>query len=490
MRDCLIAIGCLLWISTSWVQAQPTESTSSWVYPYLCELRLRSSSQRFFVGTGPYERQAIASYVESLEPHDERGQWLKHILMKELRYRDRDTTDDYVISDLTLGSSIETRASTCLSAALRFALYSGRDLSLWTVFRTSVNGAQLHKIDTRPWKEHARASFDAGGLSFRHGRLSIFVGRDELSWGMDRTRGLLLSGSAPAFDMVKLTFKTRRFLYTAFSSRLRRGEEDCWEGSMRRYVAGHRLEAALLPSLNLGVAEAVIYGGENRSFEPAYLNPITILYAEQWNLRQDDNVLISADFTWKVSSWLEARGEVMIDDFQYDFESEANKYAFGLAVSGLNPVDHYQSLVGLSYFQVRPHTYNHKLDYNRFSQEGSILGYPEGPDCDRLSLWLTRPLLADLHFAFDLTYGRKGEGTTADSEEDSPRGFLSGVVEKRTQIRCHLIWHPSNLHLDAGVEWYTTTNADNIEGTSDSGFRMGISATANFNDILSEVWTR
>ncbi len=485
MRCCVIVIVVMV-ASVGVANAFPTEPSTSWIYPYFEELRLRSGSERFFSGTGPYRRDEMAAYIERIKARGARSYWLKQALMRELRYAvAADSSEDGVIADLLLGSYIQSEKPLAASATMRLTLSSGESLALWSLFRASLNGEAIHKIQTRPWKDNARASIDAGGLSFGHGRLSVFIGRDELSWGIDRRRGLLFSGSAPAFDMIRIRFKATRFLYTMFGSRIRKGRGETWDESIERYVSGHRLEIAPSPWLNFGISEAVLYGGKNRSFEPAYLNPLTILYAEQWNLNEDDNVLISADVAYIVGGRFETRAEIMIDDFQYDFESEPGKYAFGIGITAVNPLSRDGSLLGFSYFQVRPCTYGHKVDYNRFIQEAAMLGYPDGPDTDRFNLWCSFAMASDFLWSLDFSLRRKGMGVLTEAEQGCQTGFLEGVVERQTRLAARLDWHPSDLlKLQADFEWHKTTNLTNIEGKSNSGIEVNLSLTSNINNFL------
>lgn len=462
--------------------AHPTEPTTSWVYPYLYELRLRNPQDRFFANTGPYQRDDLAHYVFNLKASGERSRWLRSMLIRELAPSLQvDSTDVTVVTDLLITSCLESKEVTRASGALRLAIYSGNELSLWSLFRTSLNWGDLHKVEARAWKRNATASLDAGGLSYQHGRLSIFVGRDCLSWGIDRRRGLLFSGSAHAFDMVKMTFRTERFLYTTFASRLRRGWSEPWDRDIRRYVAGHRLEFAARPGLNLGVAEAVIYGGRDRAFELAYQNPLAILYAEQWNLREDDNILVSGDFALNLQARLEARAEIVIDDFQYDFKSEPHKIGFGIELLSLNPIAPEASLIGASYFQIKPNTYGHRIDYNRFTQEMLPIGYPDGPDCDRFNVWLSVSWQKDVLVTFDFLLRRKGEGRISDSEETNRHSdFLQGIVENDRRLGVSIVWHPSPLVLaQAKIEWHQISNLDNIEGSKQSGVEASLCLSSN-----------
>jgi hypothetical protein len=252
---------------------------------------------------------------------------------------------------------------------------------------------------------------------------------------------------------------------------------------MRRYVSAHRLDIKAGRMLTFSVTEAVIYGGYMRDFEPVYLNPAGLLYAEQWNSHTDDNILIAGDFSLLVPGRVEIRGELMVDDFQYDFGNEPHKFAAGLDIAGVNPLRPARSMVGGSYYHVRGGTYNHHIVWNRFLHEGHIMGYPAGPDGDRLALWTSMALPDPVYWRMEYSYRRQGEGSVTDVQlPESPRaGFPSGIVETEHRLGLGLSWRPAFAWMLSGSVVYSSRdNLDNTEGQSESGFDFGLGLTFNY----------
>jgi hypothetical protein len=379
--------------------------------------------------------------------------------------------------DLRLRAIQQTDSKSRWEGLLRLSAYSGRNLCVWTTLRATLNAPDLHKTEVRMWQTRGAASFDHGGITYRRGRFSLFLGRDELSWGAERQAGLLFSGSAPSYDMVKLGFKTRRLFFTAFHSRLRRGRQEEWDEAIRRFVSGHRLDVLLNPRLSFSVSEAVVYGGENRSFDLGYLNPLTVFYAEQWNSETNDNVLIAGDLAMLFPGIAEVRAEVMIDDFQYDFETEPHEFAAGLSVRALNPLHPRASMIGASYFHVRGQTYGHLAAWNRFMHEGEVMGYPGGPDGDMLRIWGTLALPDEVLWTLQYTFGRQGEGRASDPQ--APSGskvrFPSGVVVSRHALGIEVAWrYAYETLLRARLEWYREDNADHRSGETRDGIELSV----------------
>jgi hypothetical protein len=483
---CLIVlVGCVLGLAAAG-RTNPTEPAASWVYPYLYELRLRHAGAPLFVSTGPYERREIARWLDQnpgiASNGDRRSKYLYRMLAREFEAEIRSTQEQHHTwtGNAVLRSVLETEGSYRQEAWVRFALHPGPGLCVWTVLRSTVNGPEYHKIETVPWGERARASFDQGGISVGWKSLSAFLGRDELSWGASREEGLLFSGSAPSLDMLKLNLKGRSLNFTSLHAQLRAHGEEEWDLAVRRFIAGHRLEVLLGKRLSLAVSEAVIYGGEGRTFEPAYLNPFTILYAEQWNSIWNDNILIAGDLSLLFPGKAEIRAEIMIDDFQYDFETEPHEVAAAVTVMAANPFYPDASTLGGSYSHVTNRTYNHVIAINRFVHEGRVIGYPGGPDGDKIKLWCAASYPDPLLWSLDYTFRRDGEADATDSlaTTGSKTKFPSGTVWSRHCLGLDVTWRPDYCWSVGGrVEWWEDENCEHIEGISRSSVRLILSGT-------------
>jgi hypothetical protein len=382
--------------------------------------------------------------------------------------------------DLRLAGTHATDSKSGMEGLFRFTAYSGRDLCVWTALRSTLNAPDLHKTEVRMWRTRGAASFDHGGVAYRRGRFSLFLGRDEMSWGAKRQAGLLFSGSAPSYDMVKLGFRTGRLNFTSFHSRLRPGRDEDWERTVKRFVSGHRLEVLVTPWLACSVSEAVIYGGDGRAFELGYLNPLSLFYAEQWNSDTNDNVLIAGDLAVLLPGAAEIRAEVMIDDFQYDFETEPHEFAACAGVRAVNPFYPRASMIGGSYVHVRRQTYGHFITWNRFLHEGKVMGYPGGPDGDMLRFWATLALPDEVQWMLDYAFERQGEGRASDPQERTgiKVSFPSGVVERRHALGVEIAWRPAYEALIwARSEWYSETNTDHVDGATRDGVDFKLATT-------------
>jgi len=498
MRGCIVCLICafaLPLIAPGDGFAIPTEPSASWVYDYIDELRLSADSLSFFVTTLPYERCELGRVVSRAALVEGTGEarmgYLLDLVNRELGSeaawkRDR---KNLFVGEFMSGLKARSNANVGMDNLFRLSFYFHERVALWTYLLLTVTDPTAHRMETKPWGDYFRASFDHGGLGYKGGRFSLFLGRDELAWGIQRPKGLLFSGVAPTMDMLKFTYIEEKVLFTSVHSRLRRGEDDPWDETINRYVSAHRLDLKLWPRLTFSLSEVVLYGGEYRGFDPVYLNPISVFYGEQWNSGSEDNVLFAGDFALLFPRAAQIRFEVVIDDFQYDF-ARPHEMGFGLDFRAKNPLLDLYSLVGCSYFHIRNGTYGHKIEYDRYTHENKIIGYPYGPDGDFLEFWFSFSLPTEALWTVRFSQRRQGEGRVSDPQDAPPEDvkFPSGIVEKTLQAGLDVSWRPSyNWLIKGGLEWYGTSNEDNIEGVDENGVRVALAVAFNFKrDYIRE----
>ena len=498
MRNRIICITCgvmLLLAIAVGACAMPTEPSAGWVYDYIDELRLSADSLSLFGASLPYERNELGNAVERCritEGSDgERAKYLLNLVKSELAAESAWKRDGMNLFTGEFTSGIEARTGEKIGSdnLLRFSFYFMERVALWTYLRLTVTDPGAHRTETEPWGDYFRASFDHGGLGYKGGRFSLFLGRDEVAWGLDRDRGLLMSGAAPTMDMFRFTYLEEKVLFTSVHSRLRRCADDQWDAAVRRYVSAHRLDLKLWPRLTFGLSEVVLYGGEYRDFEPVYVNPIGVFYAEQWNSGTEDNVLFAGDLTLLFPRAAELRMEVVIDDFQYDFGSP-HEMGFGFDLEARNPLLDLYSLLGCSYFHIRNGTYGHRVEYNRYTHENKIIGYPYGPDGDFLEFRFSFSLPTEALWTVRFSQRRQGEGRVSDAQDEPPEdaGFPSGAVEKTLRAGFEVSWRPSYAWLiEGGVEWYSVSNMDNIDGADRDEMRFALGVGFNYKrDYIRE----
>jgi len=226
--------------------------------------------------------------------------------------------------------------------------------------------------------------------------------------------------------------------------------------------------------LDFGLSEVVVYGGEGRGPELCYLNPLTIYYGEQFNKWRDDNILLGADFSWYLP-WGRVYGELLVDDFQYDFRSEPHELGIN---GGLDLVTPWGFRFNLEYTRVNNWVYGQNKPRNRYTYEGRVIGWEMGPDADQFSSEIFYPMGRSLWTKFLLRLSRKGEGKVDDPRDTDvpwPKSFPSGVVEKSLLVGVELRYLPRPfLQVKFKLEAEKKRNRGNVKGRDSTSQRIGL----------------
>ena len=335
----------------------------------------------------------------------------------------------------------------------------------------------------------AYAAFSVGGL------VEVQLGKDQAVWGPAPLDNLGLSGNAPGFHMVRLRSRLGALELVSLHGALRpcpdrpdspvcadtRDESRSYvvNGMSRRldrdrWIAAHRLEAAVTRSLDIGFQEVVVYG--DRGPEAAYLNPITPYWAAQSYLGDKDNVMVAVDLDWRARPGLRLWAVYLIDDlkklgiFSDDF---ANKFSLQAGLAWADPMGLSDLDLKARYVRIEPWIYTHRFPVNTFRHFDSPLGHSLGPNSDRWWLRLDRRWSADWETVAWVEGRRHGAneflangevrnvggnlhfGWRPGDERDTKR-FLDGRLGRwtalgaSTQLRIRPRVH---LHLGAELEW-------------------------------------
>ena len=233
-----------------------------------------------------------------------------------------------------------------------------------------------------------------------------------------------------------------------------------------KFLSGHRLEINNLWKLTLGINEFVLYS--NR-IEPGYLNPLLILYGEQFNRGDRDNVMWSFDLSlhllWKNYLYL----EYLIDDYQYESTPPApNKTGLIFGLHSTEPFNLPRLDLSFEYTKISKWVYTHKYPQNTYTNYSICLGNPLGPDADRIDITLKEYIKWNIITQFHFSYKRKGEGKIYESWEtgmDPYPPFPSGIVESTILFETSVFLKPfPSSEFIPGWRTYKTTNLHNIDG--------------------------
>ncbi len=320
-------------------------------------------------------------------------------------------------------------------------------LCLFESFEVDTDGGRDADFEGRRWRDALTARVDRAGIALTAGPAAILAGRSASRWGASDRGGLILSPESPPLDLVRLRFDFGPVRLSSIASALDEIPGDPATASpQKRRFSAHRLDVRIPPTLNVGLSETVVYGGPNRGFEAGYLVPFFSYYAEAWNGSEDDNVLWGIDAVWSARPGALIRGELLIDDFQYDLKTEPHQVGWTVGGDWAPPRGPKRALLSIEYTRIETFVYGHFLARNRYLHDGVVLGDPLGPDSDRLGGSASWDVADRATFSLSLARERRG-AQRADSPQETaanPRGlsFPSPPVRRAAQAALSASWRP------------------------------------------------
>ncbi len=323
--------------------------------------------------------------------------------------------------------------------------------------------------------EHGRHLYvDWGYATGVTGPLSASLGRIPIRWGPGRFSQLLISGKAPAMDMLHISLDLGSSVrFTGFTSTI--------DSDSSTWLSAHRLDIKALDNLRIGLSESVLYSADG--IDLAYANLIIPWYPVQWNEREDDNAFLCFDATWQPFSGLALYSEFLIDDIQYENVNEVpNKLGWTFGADGF----HRASGLGavLEYTAVQRYVYSQRKEANYYLHDGRIIGCQLGPDADMATASLSWCGMPGITAELTGSYLRNGEADVYEGWPDSVSTggpFPSGVVEETTSLSLDLAWYRGSLlEIRAGGYLSSTENAGHQTGESTDDRGVYLQATANF----------
>ena len=328
------------------------------------------------------------------------------------------------------------------------------------------------------------------GLQFGHGK--NFIGNGY--------RSLLLSDFSHNYLYLKLNWRVWRFHYqnifaelNSISAKANPGESNL----PKKYLAAHYLSFNLLPTMTLGIFEAVVFDRANGQFELQYLNPVILYRSVEHLLDSEDNILAGIDFKWNILKKGRIYSQLVLDEYKFGELTGGNGWwanKFGIQ-AGLQLVDLFnipQLDVRVEYNTVRPYTYTYRdaksASYSHYNQ---ALAHPLGANFKESLATLRYQPFKRLFFearAIRASYGEDPDGenwgnnillSNDTREMDFGNETGQGISTTTTLLGLDVsyeIWH--NLFLDLHFLYRQKDSDLNERSDKDSffggGFRMNV----------------
>ena len=351
---------------------------------------------------------------------------------------------------------------------------------------------EAHNFESRPfdgktagqrlerWRGEYTMDFKRSYLQVNGAHLNLLVGRDWLFWGASPHKTVGISDNSPAFDQVRLTGTLGKHLKaTAFTTQL----DSKWydDGKKRylakRYMSGHRLDYQYNDRVEIGVAEWILYGGDAQTLEWKYANPFTFYYALQYNAKADDNVMFAVDAAIRPIDGVRLYGEWVIDDIQYESDSnDPHAVAWLLGLTWYpQRLDRHLGIHS-EYARVNRWAYTHLDPDNQYTHFGYAIGHPISTDSDTVRLSASYQFTVSTAAEIRAVLTRHGEGSIADrfyGEDYESLPFPTGVVARTTEIGGRFSYRPLDAwNLFLSYAWQHTQNSEHRKGETSQKHKL------------------
>jgi len=186
-----------------------------------------------------------------------------------------------------------------------------------------------------------------------------------------------------------------------------------YEGQRQsKFVTSHHLSWDLLPWLNLGIFEAVVFQPKdtllNRGYDVEYLNPFVFYRPQEYSMGSSDNVIIGLSLKASLKNTT-VYSQVVLDEFLLsELRARsgwwANKFGLQLGIKGkISDNLNYRVEGNL----VRPYTFSHLTPLQVYGHKGAALAHPYGSNFAEVLSELNwrKKMNAKLRFKFFASFG-------------------------------------------------------------------------------------
>lgn len=260
---------------------------------------------------------------------------------------------------------------------------------------------------TIPGEEAVKQFGDQNGINYFKTRgyltvkaaswLRIKMGKDRAHWG-NGWQSLMLSDHSADALLLSLHARFWKLEYMSHMAQFVDyfpGKPDVAGDFPRKYGAFHTLLYRPVPTVAVGVFEALMYGQNQpygrRGFELQYLNPVIFYRSAEQLIGSPDNAMIGANFKVNFLDAFQVYGQGAIDDFNFGNRVNGPGY-WGNQWAVQGGIKYYNAFsvptldLQLEYNRVRPYMYQHYSVVTNFSNYGSSIGHAAGANLEDMHL--------------------------------------------------------------------------------------------------------
>ncbi len=281
----------------------------------------------------------------------------------------------------------------------------------WVDSLAAVPGANFYKT----FKQTGVDYFDArGSFTFNAAKYINFqIGYDRNFIG-NGYRSLMLSEFAGNQLFVKLNTRIWKFNYQNLFMELHTTGKSNSSNDLvpKKYAAMHHLSMNVLPWLNVGLFEGVVFGRKDK-FEFGYMNPIIFYRTVEGNLGSSDNALVGADFKANLLKRVQVYGQLILDEFNFaelrkDRSWWGNKTGTQLGLKYIDVANVNNLDLQVEWNSVRPFTYSHFDSVSSYTHYNQPLAHPLGANFSEVIAMLRYQPTGKLNLMGRLIYWKQG----------------------------------------------------------------------------------
>ena len=282
----------------------------------------------------------------------------------------------------------------------------------WVTKYNSVPGGNFYKR----FKTTGVDYIDARGyFTFRAAKYINFQAGYDRNFLGNGYRSLLLSDFAGNNLFLKINTRVWKFNYQNLFMELHKGVNNNSTSNLvpKKYATMHHLSMNILPWLNVGVFESVVFGRTNR-FEFGYLNPVIFFRSIEGNLGSADNALVGADFKANLFKKVQVYGQLLLDEFNLTkLRNDSsgwwgNKTGLQLGLKYIDVANIQNLDLQLELNRVRPFTYSHFDSVSNYTHYNQPLAHPFGANFNEVIAILRYQPFGKLNLTGRLIYWQQG----------------------------------------------------------------------------------
>ncbi len=299
----------------------------------------------------------------------------------------------------------------------------------WIDSLNAVPGANFYKS----FKKTAVDYMDARGtITFKAAKYINFqLGYDRNFIG-NGYRSLFLSDFGGNNVFVKINTRVWKFNYQNLFMELQTTGKSNNNNNLltKKYAAMHHLSMNVMPWLNVGLFEGVIFGRKDH-FEFGYMNPIIFYRSIEGNLGSTDNAMIGADFKANLLNHVQLYGQLLLDELNIkelrkDRSWWGNKTGTQLGIKYIDVANISNLDAQLEWNRVRPFTYSHFDSISNYTHYNEPLAHPLGANFNELIAILRYQPTGKLNLTGKIIYWKQGLDSASGRNSGSDIFRLNG----------------------------------------------------------------